>query len=664
MRQRLQGVGGAPVDELLIVDASIYLHRAYYAAKGAPLAVVRGFGEVLAEMLDTRPPTFAACAFDSGLKSFRADILPSYKAHRGPHPEGFDEQVPLAMRLASALGFAVLVRDRVEGDDLVGGAVRLATRAGVDATILSIDKDLAQLVQDEPSRVVMLTRPGGEVRDVAAVVSKYGVRPDQITNWIGIAGDACDGIPGVKGIGEGLAAKLLANHDTIEGVLAADGVQALYKTSPAKKAIAFARDYEQALLSRELAVLRCDDLLVDNLEQLRRTPVNTEQLLALCSEIGLDDWPKAIQARPASVARAILSARRGFNPSATARNTPETSTMANPTSVADRLAARRAKLQRVTPPPAPKRTAEEVLGEVLDIAPDDFDVDSLDFDDADALELVLAELKGESKPTAAPVLVDLDDKTAVIARIVALNPARKAASYAPLSLKILVGLLRSLEAKATGATGATGVNPPESTKEPEATEPLPKKPRGRKRTPPLPDEYGGKSVSRASVTELKAYTFTVVGLDGAKAKRDDLREIVEAHLRGEELPAHGLGLVNAPGEPDGGDTGGGAVVRIPGITDDDGAPVTLETASDEELADCVAHRSVGKGKRGDYLKLNRDDLEYLTLETLAAQAARLESESHRRIDNLNAPTTQRVSNLTKTSLAAAARAFASSLLGE
>ena len=244
-RKTISGLAAKSREELLVIDASIYLHRAWHASGGAPWCLVRGFAELLAGLLDTRPPMFAACAFDSGLPSYRVDQLESYKAHRPPHPDGFDEQLPFVHRLTRAMGIKVLVADRVEGDDLIAGAVRLARRNRVPSTIMSVDKDLAQLVQDERNshsralseafptsdqivepRVSILTGPNGGERDTAAIYTKYGVWPHQIADWIGLAGDAADGLPGVEGIGSDLAARLLLLHKTIEGIVEADGVAA------------------------------------------------------------------------------------------------------------------------------------------------------------------------------------------------------------------------------------------------------------------------------------------------------------------------------------------------------------------------------------------------------------------------------------------------------
>lgn len=305
--------------QALIVDCSIYLHRAWHQSDGAPLGMVNGFAETMLQALHDLQPTFVACCFDSGLPSFRADQWPAYKAHRPPHPPGFDDQVETCKQVAEALGCAVLCQDRVEADDLIAGAVQLLSWHGVDCLIMSVDKDLAQLVCNEASdddtgfltitrRVRMLTEPGGELRGVKQIREKYGVWPHQIAEWIGLAGDVADGLPGVEGIGEKTAAFLVREHRTIERIKAADGVQAMFKTRPAKKALNFARDYEQALLSRDLAKLRPDDMQGVDFEGLRYLWPQAEIAYAL----PLPAWHAVFDAGvEVDVLGALLTAQRG-----------------------------------------------------------------------------------------------------------------------------------------------------------------------------------------------------------------------------------------------------------------------------------------------------------------------------------------------------------------
>ncbi len=639
MCKRLTGLSATPRNELLVIDASIYLHRAYYASSGAPGGMVRGFAELLAELLDTRPPTFGAVAFDSGKPSFRADEFPSYKAHRKPHPPGFDEQVPLAQRVARAFGFAVLVADRVEGDDLIAGAVELATRQAIDVTILSIDKDLAQLVQraglmNEPGcppwfepEVVMLDRPGGTELDEFAVFDKYGVLPQQIPDWIGLAGDSSDGLPGVEGIGALTAASALGYGDTIEGLLelTAAELRALLGQSKARN---FQRDLGQAILCRRLAQLRPNDLKgVSNVEAFRRLPVDSDALYVLSAELGFDDWTRAISSRAGNVPRAILAAQRGALPSSPTRAKPEDHHVAKPTAVKDRLAARKVAIdakrrrgKRGKSKPEKKSngetesiTADDLLVELLELDPD-YDIDDI-MGDTEALADAIEELRNGATPTP----IDLDDADSVIAGICALNPKRTPEKLKPLSLKVLRRLLKVAQAVDKG-DGAKGVNPPPA-----------KAKKTTKRTPPLPDEYGGKTVSRAAVADLRTYVRKELDLVANDAQRDALRPLVEAHLRGDDLPEHELETIGVPNDSDDEPGGEGPIVYVPGLVDDDGDSVEIRDATDTELAEAIAHRTV-KGDSDDYVDLDRDDLEYLALETFAAHAHYLEAAANQPTD--------------------------------
>ncbi len=208
-----------------LVDASPYIFRGHFSLPssiktpdGRPAAASYGFTSFLLKLIADEKPTHLAVTFDRHLSSsFRNDFYPDYKAQRGAPPPELEAQLPICEEIAAALGAATFVDDRYEADDLIGALCARLEKGGHGAVIVTSDKDLAQLVNDRTS---LLDFAKGLRLDAAAVVEKFGVRPDQITDYLGLAGDTVDNIPGVKGIGGKSAAELLARFGHLEDLYA------------------------------------------------------------------------------------------------------------------------------------------------------------------------------------------------------------------------------------------------------------------------------------------------------------------------------------------------------------------------------------------------------------------------------------------------------------
>jgi 5'-3' exonuclease len=187
------------------------------------VGAVYGFASFLLKLIADEKVTHLGVAFDRNLNgSFRNDEFPAYKAQREDPPPELVAQIDPCLEAAAALGAATFLDERYEADDLIGTLcarllpqpVRDQSHGGV---IVTSDKDLAQLVSD---RVTLLDFAKGERYDPAAVQEKFGVRPDQITDLLGLAGDPVDNIPGIAGIGRKTAAELLAVFDHMEDLYA------------------------------------------------------------------------------------------------------------------------------------------------------------------------------------------------------------------------------------------------------------------------------------------------------------------------------------------------------------------------------------------------------------------------------------------------------------
>jgi DNA polymerase I len=249
---------------ITLVDASPYIFRAHFSLPssikspdGTRAGAVYGFASFLLKLIADERPTHLGVAFDRNLNgSFRNDEYPAYKAQREEPPAELVAQIDPCLEMAAALGAATFIDDRYEADDLIGTLCARLTPKGHGAVIVTSDKDLTQLVTE---RVTLLDFAKGERYDAAAVREKFGVRPDQITDLLALAGDPVDNIPGVSGIGRKTAAEILAVFDHLEDVYERieelrmsklRGARTLYAKLTASRDVAF--------LSKRLATVAAD----------------------------------------------------------------------------------------------------------------------------------------------------------------------------------------------------------------------------------------------------------------------------------------------------------------------------------------------------------------------------------------------------------------------
>ena len=211
---------------LFLVDGMSNVFRSYYAirglsnSKGLPTNATYGFTVTLRKLIKDHRPDYLGVVLDSKEKTIRQEQFADYKAHRPEMPEDLVAQLPYILRVCEALRVPVVRIPRYEADDIMATLARQATEAGLQAVIVTNDKDLSQLVNDDDVVVLRVDKQGENWLNEAGVKAKYGVRPDQIVDWLGLMGDAVDGIPGAPGIGEKGAASLLAEFGTIENALA------------------------------------------------------------------------------------------------------------------------------------------------------------------------------------------------------------------------------------------------------------------------------------------------------------------------------------------------------------------------------------------------------------------------------------------------------------
>ena len=214
---------------LLLVDGSSYLYRAYHALPdlrgpdGFPTGALHGFVAMMKRLREQFPAEHAACVFDAKGPTFRDDWYAEYKAHRAPMPEPLVQQIAPIHEVVRLLGWPVLEVPGIEADDAIGTLARVAAASGHRVVISTGDKDLAQLVDDN---VTLINTMSNERLDVAGVQEKFGVPPERIVDYLTLVGDSVDNVPGVEKVGPKTAAKWIAEHGSLDGVIAAaDGIK-------------------------------------------------------------------------------------------------------------------------------------------------------------------------------------------------------------------------------------------------------------------------------------------------------------------------------------------------------------------------------------------------------------------------------------------------------
>src|SRR5450432_2305 len=209
---------------LLLVDGSSYLYRAYHALPdlrspgGFPTGAIRGVVSMMKLLREQYPSLHGACVFDAKGRTFRDDWYAYYKATRSPMPEDLALQIDPILEAVKLLGWPVLTVPGIEADDAIGTIACMAAKGGFRVVISTGDKDLAQLVD---ANVTLINTMSNETLDVAGVIAKFGVAPERIVDYLALIGDAVDNVPGVEKVGPKTAAKWIAEHGSLDGVVAA-----------------------------------------------------------------------------------------------------------------------------------------------------------------------------------------------------------------------------------------------------------------------------------------------------------------------------------------------------------------------------------------------------------------------------------------------------------
>ncbi len=302
---------------LLLIDGSSYLFRAFHAMPdlqtrdGTHTGAIRGVIAMLRRLAKDYPGSPVAVVFDAKGKTFRNAMYAEYKANRPPMDDRLRQQIPPIHEMVEAMGMPLLVVPGVEADDVIGTLALQATKAKRHTVISTGDKDMAQLVTKYVSLVNTMT---DTAMDEAGVVDKFGVRPDQIIDYLALMGDTADNIPGVPKVGPKTAAKWLGMYDTLDGLIAkADEIKG--KVGESLRA-----SLEQLPLSRSLTAIKCDVELEQSVEQLVVGEPNTDSLRELFERYEFKTWRDELDAADPAGAKASSGTGASSGKEALARN--------------------------------------------------------------------------------------------------------------------------------------------------------------------------------------------------------------------------------------------------------------------------------------------------------------------------------------------------------
>ena len=271
--------------KLFLFDAFALIYRAYFAfaknpqinSKGQDTSAVLGLVNTLMDVQMKEQPTHWAICFDTSEPTERHIEYKEYKAQREAMPEGISTALPYIFKLMEALNIPVIVKPGFEADDIIGTLAKKAEKEGFTTYMMTPDKDFAQLVSDN----IYMYRPprmgnGAEIWGIPEVLKKFEIkRVDQVIDYLGMMGDASDNIPGIPGVGDKTAKRLLAQYDSMEG---------LYEHThelKGKQKEKVEENKELAFLSKKLATINLSVPVEFNPNELVRVPMNKDAVREL-----------------------------------------------------------------------------------------------------------------------------------------------------------------------------------------------------------------------------------------------------------------------------------------------------------------------------------------------------------------------------------------------
>ena len=270
---------------LYILDASSYVFRAYHAiglltnSKGFPTNAIFGFINMFNKFIMETKPEYFVAVFDSGGKSFRNEIYDDYKANRGEAPEDISLQFPKIIEYLKLRGICVMSQENFEADDIIGSLSK-KYQAKNKITIISGDKDFTQLIN---KKTIMLDTMKNRVTDDKEVLSKYGLKPEQMIDYFSLVGDSIDNIPGVRGIGPKTALSLIDKFKTLDNLY-----KNIKKIDKERIKNLLEENKELAYISKELVTINTNLEITDDFNQFKISSSNNQELNDFFKELEFD----------------------------------------------------------------------------------------------------------------------------------------------------------------------------------------------------------------------------------------------------------------------------------------------------------------------------------------------------------------------------------------
>lgn len=272
---------------LILIDGSSYLHRAFHAlpplitSKGEPTGAVYGVINMIRKLLNDYHPEYMAVVFDAKGKTFRHELFTQYKAHRPPMEEDLKVQIKPLHEIIKAMGLPLVMVEGVEADDVIGTLTREATKKHMPVLISTGDKDMAQLVNEN---VMLINTMTNTTMNEDGVKQKFGVRAEQMIDYLALIGDTSDNIPGVSGVGPKTAAKWLDEYHSLDNLIKH---ASQIKGKIGEKLLA---SIDHLALSKKLVTIKDDVKLDCQLEDLKPADPDNEKLREIFTHLEFKNW--------------------------------------------------------------------------------------------------------------------------------------------------------------------------------------------------------------------------------------------------------------------------------------------------------------------------------------------------------------------------------------
>jgi len=276
-------------ETIYLIDGSALAYRSYFGtirnrlatSKGQPTGAIFAFVNSLINIIKDVRPDYIGMVFDAPEKTFRHEVYANYKATREAMPEDLVEQWPIMTEIVKAMNIPVIIRPGYEADDVIGTLAKSAKAQGLVVYMVTGDKDFMQLLEDD----IYVYKPASgqkevEIIDTNAVIARWGVRPEQIPDYLGLVGDSSDNIPGIKGIGPAKAQPLLDQWETIEKV-----IENAESTGNQRLMEMLKNGAESARLSKMLATIKTDVPVEISIDKLKTKSVNNQELERIFREL-------------------------------------------------------------------------------------------------------------------------------------------------------------------------------------------------------------------------------------------------------------------------------------------------------------------------------------------------------------------------------------------